>query len=246
MLPIIFITLCLAAVIIFIIRKRLRSAKPENLEETSACEYTSEAVEMCRHIVCNTLTGLAKGSVTEVCRNHRIGTQRLNKLSQKMQLRDIRMEHNSLTIYLHYMIDSATKIAECSRNIATTLGHRLSISARCEIQTVCDIIDKTLKTDNTQRMLIDKIALNRDVLKQLIADRTETMCYEDFRDETEAYAHLVLLYHLHSLINSFCHIATEISSDKMGMHGEIEEDGLKKGERTDCHALPKLVENFQI
>lgn len=162
----------------------------------------------CREIISQTLDSLANANAIDACTNHRIGSDSLCALGRKVRrIYGFSPDKESKYIYLNYMIESAEKIAETARHMVIRPSFRISISDKCEIQELRNMIADMPEADSDQHL----IAANKDFIEHLIAVHTKTMRYEDFNDDSQAYSYLILLYYLHSFINSYSRIISTSS-----------------------------------
>lgn len=109
--------------------------------------------------------------------------------------------------YLTYMIEATEKIAETSRHIATSPGNTTTALSHNDIQILCkNLCEKPNADDNIANALA-----NKERLERMIAIHTKTMNYEDFNEGSPVYSGLIMLYYLHSFINSYYRVISTSS-----------------------------------
>ena len=176
------------------IRKHFRSnrvAVPSEIERNE-----STAIEPCRDIICKALDCIASGNVIGACENYRRGSEILYNMGASD------MGGN---IYLDYMVESVDKISETARHMVTKPGYQISIYDKCEIMTIRKCIDEMLGNLDKPRSADEYrqvVADNRYFLEDVISERSKVMKHDDFNDDSQSYLYLMLLYYLHSFVNS--------------------------------------------
>lgn len=171
----------------------------------NADEYILSISAPCRDIIIRSLDCLAQNDAIEACKNNRTGSDLLYSLNRAI---DSFFPKNDLRgTYLTYMIESADKISETSRHLATKPEQKITISDKCEVRAIMKYLDEMLTTTPTGSSDTLKIAAsNKNFLEHLIAERSKIMRHEDFNDGSQSYSYLILLYYLHSFTNSFYQI----------------------------------------
>ncbi len=172
-------------------------------------DYTEKHIEeitaTCNAIICNALECVISNDATEACKNHRHATRSLCQLHKK--LKSVTGKENMTRTYLTYMIEATEKIAETSRHIATTPGNTTTALSHNDIQILCkNLCEKPNADDNIANALA-----NKERLERMIAIHTKTMNYEDFNEGSPVYYGLILLYYLHSFINSYYRVISTSS-----------------------------------
>lgn len=176
------------------IRKHFRGnrvAVPSEIER-----HESPAIEPCRDIICKALDCLAHANVIGACENYRRGSEILYNMGASD------MGGN---IYLDYMVESVDKISETARHMVTKPGYQISIYDKCEIMTIRKCIDEMLGNLDKPRSADEYrqvVADNRYFLEDVISERSKVMKHDDFNDDSQSYLYLMLLYYLHSFVNS--------------------------------------------
>lgn len=176
------------------IRKHFRGnrvAVPSEIERQE-----SPAIEPCRDIICKALDCIASGNVIGACENYRRGSEILYNMNTS---------DKGKNIYLNYLVESVDKISETARHIVTKPGYRISIYDKCEIMTIRKCIDEMLGNLDKPRSADEYrqvVADNRYFLEDVISERSKVMKHDDFNDDSQSYLYLMLLYYLHSFVNS--------------------------------------------
>ena len=202
----IILTIFIFLVIYLVIRRNRREADDSGISVKGNPNFDDMVLcvaESCRNVICLALDSLADVDVINACKNHRISSDSLCTLDNKVRRSfGVNSDNNSRLVYVCYMIESAEKIAETIRHIVCRPSFSISISDKCEIQAL-------------RKMMDDMLEPNKNFVEHLIAVRSKSMGYEDFSDGAQAYSYLTLLYYLHSLINSFRHIISTSSQSLM-------------------------------
>ena len=205
--PAVFILL----VLYLVIRRNRREADDSGISVKENPNYDDMVLcvaESCRNVICPALDSLADFDVINSCKNHRIGSDSLCALENKVRRSfGANSDNSSRHIYVNYMIESAEKIAETTRHMVCRPSFSISISDKCEIQALRKMMADMLEQGYDPQMIGD----NKDFVEHLIAVRSKSMGYEDFTDGAQAYSYLTLLFYLHSFINSFRHIISTSS-----------------------------------
>ena len=187
-------------------RGRGKEAPAKSSENASDVSGIIQAVIVpCRVIISRSLGSLAEADVIDVCKNYRMGADSLFALRKKIgQTFDLKSNRESEGVYLNYMIEAAEKIAETARHIVISPSFRISISDKCEIQVLQQVIDRIEDKDFD----LPAVADNKDFLEHLIAERSKSMAIEDFNDGAQAYSYLTMLFYLHTFLNSYFRTVT--------------------------------------
>jgi len=167
--------------------------------------HIKETASTCNAIICNALECIISNDATEACKNHRHATRILSQLHKRLKL--VTGKENTTRAYLTYMIDATEKIAETSRHITTSPCNATTALSHSDIQTFRkNLCEKPNADDN-----IANVLANKERLERMIAIHTKTMNYEDFNEESPVYSGLILLYYLHSFINSYYRVISTSS-----------------------------------
>jgi len=211
----IILTIFIFLVIYLVIRRNRREADDSGISVKGTPNFDDMVLcvaESCRNVICLALDSLADVDVINACKNHRISSDSLCTLDNKVRRSfGVNSDNNSRLVYVCYMIESAEKIAETIRHIVCRPSFSISISDKCEIQALRKMMDDMLEPAFDFQMIDG----NKNFVEHLIAVRSKSMGYEDFSDGAQAYSYLTLLYYLHSLINSFRHIISTSSQSLM-------------------------------
>lgn len=210
----IILTIFIFLVIYLVIRRNRREADDSGISVKGNPNFDDMVLcvaESCRNVICLALDSLADVDVINACKNHRIGSESLCTLENKVRRSfGTDSDNGSRYIYVSYMIESAEKIAETTRHMVCRPSFSISISDKCEIKALGKMMADMLEQSYDSQM----IGGNKDFIKHLIAVRSKSMGYEDFCDGAQAYSYLTLLYYLHSFINSFRHLSFTSSQSR--------------------------------
>lgn len=203
----------LAASAILLLQRRNKASLGDESEPVASCNLQN----LMRHfigpsvnVVCGALDCLAGGRVIDACKNHRVGTASLSELEKKLgkltQAKDAK--EDMAVVYVKYMIEAAGKVAETVCHIVVRPEFCISISDKCELQTIGTMIGALPAEVADDSRFLSKVANDKDFIEHLIAEKSKSMTHEDFDDGSQAYSYLVMLYYLHSYLNSFYQIVS--------------------------------------
>lgn len=206
---IVIITLLIIATIYLLSRKiTLRKGNPKEAQSYSTDELILSTINSSKEIICKALDCIAESNTIEACKNLRIGSKILhtlrNKIGSTVDYNKPQKEH--LSDYLDHMLESADRIAETSRNIVSSPNFTTTIADKCQIMTIRDSVAEILSNANNPDRIatsVSQASNQKDFLEHLISEHTKAMSHNDFNDNTYAYSHLMLLYHINAFISSF-------------------------------------------
>ncbi len=187
-----------AIVLVLAVIIRKKYTRNKSVDVPAVAEgHVAPAIEPCRDIICKALDCLAHANVIGACENYRRGSEILYNMGASD------MGGN---IYLDYMVESVDKISETARHMVTKPGYQISIYDKCEIMTIRKCIDEMLENLDRPRSADEYrqvVADNRNFLEDVISERSRVMKHDDFNDDSQQYRYLMLLYYLHSFVNSY-------------------------------------------
>ena len=205
---------------------RFKHSKPfsgsEDISEKYGCVLL--VVKSCRKIICTALDCIDGNNEIEACRNHRAGADMLDTVSRKINsaANENVWSEDCNAVYLNYMIEATDKIAESSRHIVTSQAGGISMSDKCEIQTLRDhivsMLDNTNVATRDVNHVMEQSIENKDFISHLIAAHSKSMSRDEFEDNSPSYRYLTLLYYLHSFVNSFCRVLASLSNSCADRH----------------------------
>lgn len=210
-----------AAVIYIIMRHAIRRKRSKRdagiVPAPDMAETFASAIKPCGDIISSALECLVTDDDIKACRTHRTGADTLAEIEALIRRTYPETAHdsNTMAIYLNYMLDATEKIAGTSRLIVTRPGNNLSLSDRCEIDSIRHhissmISESSAATGEKRSYTLRTAADNKAFIEHLIDMHSKSMSHEDFNDGSTSYSLLSLLYYLHSFINSFQHLTEKL------------------------------------
>lgn len=97
-------------------------------------EYIPSVTASCCDIIIRSLDCLAQNDAIEACKNNRTGSDLLYSLNRTIN--SFFPKNDLRGTYLTYMIESADKISETSRHLATKPEQKITISDKCEVMAI--------------------------------------------------------------------------------------------------------------
>ncbi len=203
--------------IIFMLRRHIRRRKvkemycfiPARPVEKSCLTMTMQS---CGPIIDKALKCLSNNDNIAVCKNHRIGSQTIDIISDKVRNSSADTDDiiGKTALYCEYMLEATDKIAETTRHLVTSPDGYIPISYKCEIETIrggivrlSQLADSILSSDVDTMKINGDAGLEKDFIEHSIAVHSKGMTHEDFDEGAPAYSYLMLLYYLHSFVSSF-------------------------------------------
>ena len=216
--------------IIVMLRRHIRRRKvkemycfiPARPVEKSCLTMTMQS---CGPIIDKALECLSNNDNIAVCKNHRIGSQTIDIISDKVRNSSADTDDTigKTALYCEYMLEATDKIAETTRHLVTSPDGYIPISYKCEIETIrggivrlSQLADSILSSDVDTVKINGDAGLEKDFIEHSIAVHSKGMTHEDFDEGAPAYSYLMLLYYLHSFVSSFSQALKNIeTSNKM-------------------------------
>lgn len=203
--------------IIVMLRRHIRRRKvkemycfiPARPVEKSCLTMTMQS---CGPIIDKALECLSNNDNIAVCKNHRIGSQTIDIISDKVRNSSADTDDTigKTALYCEYMLEATDKIAETTRHLVTSPDGYIPISYKCEIETIrggivrlSQLADSILGSDVDTMKINGDAGLEKDFIEHSIAVHSKGMTHEDFDEGAPSYSYLMLLYYLHSFISSF-------------------------------------------
>lgn len=203
--------------IIVMLRRHIRRRKvkemycfiPARPVEKSCLTMTMQS---CGPIIDKALECLSNNDNIAVCKNHRIGSQTIDIISDKVRNSSADTDDTigKTALYCEYMLEATDKIAETTRHLVTSPDGYITISYKCEIETIrggivrlSQLADSILGSDVDTMKINGDAGLEKDFIEHSIAIHSKGMTHEDFDEGAPSYSYLMLLYYLHSFISSF-------------------------------------------
>lgn len=203
--------------IIIMLRRHIRRRKvkemycfiPARPVEKSCLTMTMQS---CGPIIDKALECLSNNDNIAVCKNHRIGSQTIDIISDKVRNSSADTDDTigKTALYCEYMLEATDKIAETTRHLVTSPDGYIPISYKCEIETIrggivrlSQLADSILSSDVDTVKINGDAGLEKDFIEHSIAVHSKGMTHEDFDEGAPAYSYLMLLYYLHSFVCSF-------------------------------------------
>lgn len=203
--------------IIIMLRRHIRRRKvkemycfiPARPVEKSCLIMTMQS---CGPIIDKALECLSNNDNIAVCKNHRIGSQTIDIISDKVRNSSADTDDiiGKTALYCEYMLEATDKIAETTRHLVTSPDGYIPISYKCEIETIrggivrlSQLADSILSSDVDTMKINGDAGLEKDFIEHSIAVHSKGMTHEDFDEGAPSYSYLMLLYYLHSFISSF-------------------------------------------
>lgn len=202
---------------IIMLRRHIRRRKvkemycfiPARPVEKSCLTMTMQS---CGPIIDKALECLSNNDNIAVCKNHRIGSQTIDIISDKVRNSSADTDDiiGKTALYCEYMLEATDKIAETTRHLVTSPDGYIPISYKCEIETIrggivrlSQLADSILSSDVDTMKINGDAGLEKDFIEHSIAVHSKGMTHEDFDEGAPSYSYLMLLYYLHSFISSF-------------------------------------------
>lgn len=192
---------------------RLKKRVPTDIAPESVAPERAEnlgtVIDDCGTYIVRALEDIAQMNSISACKNHREAAGAFSMV--KRVYRKSRSGNSEILItYLNYMVEATEKIAETVRHIVTDPEASIPISTKCELLTMRDTFSQLKEDyirfeneDKDANRLLSAISNENSFIKHLIDTHSKTMTHADYEDESISYSYLMLLYYLHSYINSF-------------------------------------------
>lgn len=172
-------------------------------------ENLGTVIDDCGTYIVRALEDMAQMNSISACKNHREAAGALSMVKQTY--RKSRSGNSEILItYLNYMVEATEKIAETVRHIVTDPEAFIPISTKCELFTMRDTFSQLKEDyirfeneDKDAHRLLTVISNENSFIKHLIDTHSKSMTHADYEDESISYSYLMLLYYLHSYVNSF-------------------------------------------
>ena len=217
--------------IIIMLRRHIRRHKvkemycfiPARPVEKSCLTMTMQS---CGPIIDKALECLSNNDNIAVCKNHRIGSQTIDIISDKVRNSSADTDDTigKTALYCEYMLEATDKIAETTRHLVTSPDGYIPISYKCEIETIrggivrlSQLADSILSSDVDTMKINGDAGLEKDFIEHSIAVHSKGMTHEDFDEGAPAYSYLMLLYYLHSFVSSFSQAPKNIETSNKPM-----------------------------
>ena len=180
--------------IIVMLRRHIRRRKvkemycfiPARPVEKSCLTMTMQS---CGPIIDKALECLSNNDNIAVCKNHRIGSQTIDIISDKVQNSSADTDDTigKTALYCEYMLEATDKIAETTRHLVTSPDGYIPISYKCEIETIrggivrlSQLADSILSSDVDTMKINGDAGLEKDFIEHSIAVHSKGMTHEDF------------------------------------------------------------------
>jgi len=216
---------------IIMLRRHIRRRKvkemycfiPARPVEKSCLTMTMQS---CGPIIDKALECLSNNDNIAVCKNHRIGSQTIDIISDKVRNSSADTDDiiGKTALYCEYMLEATDKIAETTRHLVTSPDGYIPISYKCEIETIRGgIVRLSQLADSILSSEVDTVKINgdagseKDFIEHSIAIHSKGMTHEDFDEKAPSYSYLMLLYYLHSFISSFLQAIKNIKTSNKPM-----------------------------
>lgn len=213
--------------IIVMLRRHIRRHKvkemycfiPARPVEKSCLTMTMQS---CGPIIDKALKCLSNNDSIAVCKNHRIGSETIDIISEKVRncSADSDDTIGKTALYCEYMLEATDKIAETTRHLVTSPDGYIPISYKCEIETIrggivrlSQLSDSIFDRDEDTVKNNGDRGLEKDFIEHSIAVHSKGMTHEDFDEGAPAYSYLMLLYYLHSFVSSFSQALRNIETN---------------------------------
>ncbi len=183
-------------------------------------------MQSCGPIIDKALKCLSNNDNIAVCKNHRIGSQTIDIISDKVRNSSADTDDTigKTALYCEYMLEATDKIAETTRHLVTSPDGYIPISYKCEIETIrggivrlSQLADSILSSDVDTVKINGDAGLEKDFIEHSIAIHSKGMTHEDFDEGAPSYSYLMLLYYLHSFISSFLQAIKNIKTSNKPM-----------------------------
>lgn len=166
----------------------------------------SGIVKACYEAVIKDIDTIANTDPVESCRLYRkIGSDIKNIRNDIDRYPDERYR-----VHVTYMLESLQRILEAGKSIATNPNYGISISMKCELETLRDsllvmcnglIATRNIYSDNSET-LVKESANCKDFIAHLIDIHGKSMNHDDFDDSSVKYRYLMLLHYMLSFHKS--------------------------------------------
>ena len=180
--------------IIVMLRRHIRRRKvkemycfiPARPVEKSCLTMTMQS---CGPIIDKALECLSNNDNIAVCKNHRIGSQTIDIISDKVRNSSADTDDTigKTALYCEYMLEATDKIAETTRHLVTSPDGYIPISYKCEIETIrggivrlSQLADSILSSDVDTVKINGDAGLEKDFIEHSIAVHSKGMTHEDF------------------------------------------------------------------
>ena len=180
--------------IIVMLRRHIRRRKvkemycfiPARPVEKSCLTMTMQS---CGPIIDKALECLSNNDNIAVCKNHRIGSQTIDIISDKVRNSSADTDDTigKTALYCEYMLEATDKIAETTRHLVTSPDGYIPISYKCEIETIrggivrlSQLADSILGSDVDTMKINGDAGLEKDFIEHSIAVHSKGMTHEDF------------------------------------------------------------------
>ena len=180
--------------IIIMLRRHIRRRKvkemycfiPARPVEKSCLTMTMQS---CGPIIDKALECLSNNDNIAVCKNHRIGSQTIDIISDKVRNSSADTDDTigKTALYCEYMLEATDKIAETTRHLVTSPDGYIPISYKCEIETIrggivrlSQLADSILSSDVDTVKINGDAGLEKDFIEHSIAVHSKGMTHEDF------------------------------------------------------------------
>ena len=180
--------------IIVMLRRHIRRRKvkemycfiPARPVEKSCLTMTMQS---CGPIIDKALECLSNNDNIAVCKNHRIGSQTIDIISDKVRNSSADTDDTigKTALYCEYMLEATDKIAETTRHLVTSPDGYIPISYKCEIETIrggivrlSQLADSILSSDVDTMKINGDAGLEKDFIEHSIAVHSKGMTHEDF------------------------------------------------------------------
>ncbi len=180
--------------IIIMLRRHIRRRKVKEMY----CFIPARPVEKscltmtmlsCGPIIDKALECLSNNDNIAVCKNHRIGSQTIDIISDKVRNSSADTDDTigKTALYCEYMLEATDKIAETTRHLVTSPDGYIPISYKCEIETIrggivrlSQLADSILSSDVDTVKINGDAGLEKDFIEHSIAIHSKGMTHEDF------------------------------------------------------------------
>lgn len=180
--------------IIVMLRRHIRRRKvkemycfiPARPVEKSCLTMTMQS---CGPIIDKALECLSNNDNIAVCKNHRIGSQTIDIISDKVRNSSADTDDTigKTALYCEYMLEATDKTAETTRHLVTSPDGYIPISYKCEIETIrggivrlSQLADSILSSDVDTMKINGDAGLEKDFIEHSIAVHSKGMTHEDF------------------------------------------------------------------
>ena len=226
-----FISIIALAGIIVILQRHIRRRNIKEADRPVASRSVEKSclimtMQLCSPIIDKALECLSNNDNIAVCKNHRIGSQTIDIISDKVRNSSADTDDTigKTALYCEYMLEATDKIAETTRHLVTSPDGYIPISYKCEIETIrggivrlSQLADSILSSDVDTVKINGDAGLEKDFIEHSIAIHSKGMTHEDFDEGAPSYSYLMLLYYLHSFISSFLQAIKNIKTSNKPM-----------------------------